>query len=186
MVPARSRSPASFYGTFSFGSTTLPDTGGSADIFLTKLNANGTEAWAKSFGSSTNAGGDVGEAVAFDSAGNIVLTGDLVNTLDFGGGLLTAPTDLRRVRREVRPRWRAPVVEAIRPRLGRPRSGDRDRPIRERHRRRPFSESEDFGGGTMLSPGGADGFVGKFAARDERNSDEVRRPPLRVSSTSSY
>jgi hypothetical protein len=133
-------------------------------MLLVKLKADGTEAWAKAFGTNTNAGGDVGEAVAFDSAGNVVMTGDEVNALDFGGGLLTAPAStydafVAKFGPDGSHKWSK--------RFGRDWD-DRGQAIATDPTGNvivagPFSESEDFGGGTMWSPGGADGFVAKFA-----------------------
>jgi hypothetical protein len=80
-----------FYGTVSFGGTPLPNTGGGADIFLAKLSATGGQVWAKSFGT-PDAYGEVGEGVAFDAAGNVVLTGEVIRNVDFGGGQLIPPT----------------------------------------------------------------------------------------------
>ncbi len=84
-----------FQGTANFGGGTL--TGGSGrTLFIAKYSAAGTYLWAKSFGST----GDVNaNAVAVDSAGNIIVGGSLGPTgatVNFGGGTLTsqAPSDI--------------------------------------------------------------------------------------------
>ncbi|KPK77737.1 MAG: hypothetical protein AMJ79_02260 [Phycisphaerae bacterium SM23_30] len=53
---------------------------GDQDIFVTKLKADGSYAWTRTFGSS---GYDAGNGVATDSAGNVFITGYFVGTVDF-------------------------------------------------------------------------------------------------------
>jgi hypothetical protein len=65
----------------------------SADIFLVKLSPAGLHLWSKGFGNSTSSA-QIGNGVAFDGAGNVLLTGSIVAltapyTIDFGGGPLT-------------------------------------------------------------------------------------------------
>jgi hypothetical protein len=60
---------------------------GSQDVFLVKYNSAGAFQWSKRFGST---GSDTGNAVAVDSAGNVVIFGNFIGTIDFGGGPLTS------------------------------------------------------------------------------------------------
>jgi uncharacterized protein (AIM24 family) len=76
-----------FYGTVDFGGDTLTSAGGS-DIFLAKFDANGTHLWSQRFGDTNSF--QEGYSIAFDSSGNVVLTGTFRGTVDFGGGLLTS------------------------------------------------------------------------------------------------
>jgi hypothetical protein len=78
-----------FVGNVDFGGGPLASSGGSADIFLAKFNSAGSHVWSKRFGDTTST--DVGRSVAFDSAGNVIVTGGFSGTVDFGGGPFTAP-----------------------------------------------------------------------------------------------
>jgi hypothetical protein len=151
-----------FYSTLSFGGATLPSTGGGADIFLAKLSASGGHVWSKSFGT-PDAYGEVGEGVAIDGAGNVVLTGEIIRNVDFGGGALIPPTvtydpfvakfsagGVHQWSKRFSAAWddhgNAVAVDGANNIIV---TGD-------------LSESEDFGGGLLLSPGGSDGFLVKF------------------------
>ncbi|MCH7549389.1 MAG: nucleotide-binding protein, partial [Candidatus Krumholzibacteriota bacterium] len=67
-------------GTADFGGGTL-----TPDIFVAKFDANGTHIWSKSF----PGGGRLGDVIATDDFGNVVLAGAVTYEIDFGGGLLT-------------------------------------------------------------------------------------------------
>jgi Fibronectin type III domain/Beta-propeller repeat len=84
-----------FTNNVDFGGGPITNVGGvgSGDIFLVKLSPAGLYAWSKGFGSSLVAN-QYGYSVAFDGAGNVLLTGSIVAltspyTIDFGGGALT-------------------------------------------------------------------------------------------------
>jgi hypothetical protein len=74
------------YGSGSFGSVTLTSAGG-YDAFLAKLDTSGTVSWADDFGGT---GTDQAKAVAVDSAGNAIMTGQFQNTAAFGSVSLTS------------------------------------------------------------------------------------------------
>jgi hypothetical protein len=150
-----------FTGSLSFGGPTFTNVGG-ADIFLAKLTAAGGHGWTKAFGSSLGLG-EIGKTVAVDGAGNVVLVGDMVENVDLGGGLLTAPTATydvfiakyspdgghlwsKRFAADWDDHGNAVAVDRNGNIL---MSGD-------------FYQSEDFGGGLLSSPGGADGFLVKL------------------------
>lgn len=78
-----------FSGTADFpvGGTDPKISAGGFDIFLTKINANGTYGYTDTFGGT---GYDFGNAVTTDSDGNIYLAGNFVGTVDFDP---TAGTD---------------------------------------------------------------------------------------------
>ena len=75
-----------FLGTANFGGGPLISAG-SIDVFVAKYSATGTYRWSKRFG---GANIDEGLATAVDSAGNAVVTGRFLTTIDFGGGPLTS------------------------------------------------------------------------------------------------
>ncbi len=76
----------SFIGPINFGGTTLTAVG-SDDVYLAKLNPDGTHAWSKRFGdmSAQNAYG-----LATGPNNEVVVAGAFIGVLDFGGGSLTA------------------------------------------------------------------------------------------------
>jgi hypothetical protein len=61
-----------FSGSITLGSTTISHSGGSADGYLAKYNANGVAQWIKKFGGPAD---DVVRAVTSDASGNIYVTG---------------------------------------------------------------------------------------------------------------
>ena len=76
-------STGEFRGTADFDpSTSIAEetSAGSADVFVSKLDASGNYLWAKCFGGIDS---DVGNSVAVDSAGNIYTTGEFLGTADF-------------------------------------------------------------------------------------------------------
>ena len=75
-----------FYGTASFGSTTLTSAGG-WDCFIAKLNADGSYAWAKSAGGT---GDDYGSGISSLSDGSSIVTGTFSGTATFGSTTLTS------------------------------------------------------------------------------------------------
>ncbi len=74
----------SFQGSADFGGGSLTSAG-STDIFLAKYSPSGTHLWSQRFGSTSD---DVGYGVAADPAGNAILVGDFMGSVDFGGGAL--------------------------------------------------------------------------------------------------
>jgi hypothetical protein len=148
-----------------FGGGTLNGPAGTPIAFLAKYGPTGTHLWSKVFGSNTNE--PAGQAVAMDASGNVVVAGKFDGTVDFGGGgLATAgSTDVfvgkyaaangayvwaRRlggtgpdVARAVRLDTAGDVVVAG-----------------------SFNGAVDFGGGTLTSAGGTDGFVAKYSGTD--------------------
>lgn len=69
-----------------FGGGTVGNAGGN-DIFVTQFTAAGAHAWSAGFG---DAGDQGGMGVDIDPSGNVILSGSLFGTADFGGGTLTA------------------------------------------------------------------------------------------------
>jgi hypothetical protein len=71
-----------FNGSVSFGGAPLTSSGGE-DVFVAKLDPNGSHLWSASFGDGAKQNG---QAIAVDAAGNVVVTGDIDGTVDFGDG----------------------------------------------------------------------------------------------------
>lgn len=60
---------------------------GSYDVFVAKLDESGDHVWSRSFG---DTGAQHGHNLAIDGDGNVIVTGHLQETTDFGGGALTS------------------------------------------------------------------------------------------------
>jgi hypothetical protein len=76
-----------FQSTVDFGGGPFTGVGGTHDIFLLALAADGGYLISRAFG---GFGGDEGSSVTFDSAGNAIVAGHMTGTIDFGGGPLTS------------------------------------------------------------------------------------------------
>ena len=74
-----------FYGTASFGDSTLTNSG-NQDIFVAKLDSSGNWLWAKKAGGTST---DRGLSIAIDSSGNSYVIGYFYETAYFGGSTLT-------------------------------------------------------------------------------------------------
>ncbi|MBM45871.1 MAG: hypothetical protein CL458_06390, partial [Acidimicrobiaceae bacterium] len=83
-----------FSGTVDFGAGNVASSNNSFDAFVTKLNAAGVHQWTNAFGA---AGFESGRGVAVDSAGNVYVTGDFQNTVNFGGGNVSSNNNSRDV-----------------------------------------------------------------------------------------
>lgn len=78
-----------FDGMLDLGSGAL-NAGANSDIFVAKYGPDGTPKWSKSFGGA-GATSEVGESVAIDPDGNVIVVGTFrIATLDFGGGKTVA------------------------------------------------------------------------------------------------
>ena len=75
-----------FQGTINFGATSLTSAG-AQDIFTAKYDNNGTLQWVKRAGGT---GTDISNGIAVDNSGNVVISGEIKNTADFGSIALTA------------------------------------------------------------------------------------------------
>jgi hypothetical protein len=77
-----------FINSVDFGAGPVANSAG-GDIFLAKYSAAGICQWSKGFGSTTSLSNESGYGVAFDPSGNVLLTGGVVSTVNFGGGSTT-------------------------------------------------------------------------------------------------
>src|SRR5206468_6895278 len=124
-------------------------------------SAAGTYVWSEGFGTSFILG-EVARAVAVDRSGNVIITGTMVSTLDFGGGpLFSTSYDIFVAKFS---------VDGVH--LWSKRAGD----TYDDHGNSvavdgsgnvvvtgDFATSVNFGGDTLTSPGGTDAFLVKFA-----------------------
>ena len=75
------------------GAITLPapigtlNSAGGNDIFVVKYNSTGTVVWAKKYGDSAE---QLVTSVAIDSAGDVLIAGEFLGTVNFGGTALTS------------------------------------------------------------------------------------------------
>lgn len=70
-----------FEGSIAFDA--VLNAAGGTDAFVAKLDASGQPLWSRGFG---NLASQAAQGVAFDAAGNVLLTGLFEGVLDFGGG----------------------------------------------------------------------------------------------------
>src|SRR5206468_2572486 len=75
-----------FSGTVDFGTGALTSAGASS-IFVAHYSAAGAPVWSTAFGGGLN---DVGNGVAVDRGGNVVIIGTASGTVSFGGSPITA------------------------------------------------------------------------------------------------
>jgi hypothetical protein len=75
-----------FEGTINLGGSSLTSAGG-RDLFVAKFSSAGQHLWSKRFGGTS---GDDVRGVAVDGAGDVLLTGQFLGTINFGGSSLTS------------------------------------------------------------------------------------------------
>lgn len=78
-----------FEDLIDFGGGNLISTG-FHDIFLAKFDATGTHLWSQRFGATGAIEASEANSVATDDSGNVFITGDFTDTVDFGGGNLVS------------------------------------------------------------------------------------------------
>ena len=79
----------SHLGDITFGSTTHMTQGGH-DAFVTQFGPSGTVAWTQSHGATGN---QIARAIAVDGDRNLIIAGEFAESLDFGGGMLSATSE---------------------------------------------------------------------------------------------
>ena len=77
-----------FYGTATFGDENLEsdEVGDFGDVFIAKLYNNGDVIWAKDFGNTND--DEYASAIDLDNEGNVYITGEFEETLEFGSETL--------------------------------------------------------------------------------------------------
>ena len=158
-----------FTNNVDFGGGPLTNTGGntSGDIFLVKLSATGVHLWSKGFGTAM-AVNEMGNAVAFDDSGNVLLTGSLVAltapyTMDFGGGAITGDgwynVFLAKFSSTGSHVWSKRFLGGGANADGRAIAADSSGNV---FCAGTYEGSINFGGSTLTSPGGTDSFLLKL------------------------
>jgi hypothetical protein len=149
-----------FQGSIVVAGDTLTSFGG-YDIFLVKLGSTGTEAWGKRFGLSED---QIGTSIAVDSAGALLVTGQLFGTGDFGGNALTSygASDVLLVKLDGAGNhvWSKHFGDVADLQVGHSVAADADNNILVAGF---FGGSVDFGAGPLVGAGATDVFVAKFA-----------------------
>jgi len=74
-----------FHHSLDFGGSAPLNSAGGRDAFVVKLDPSGKALWGKSFGDASD---QWVRSIAVDSAGNVIITGDFQDSIDFGGGPL--------------------------------------------------------------------------------------------------
>jgi chitodextrinase len=150
------------FGGVDFGNGTItnPNTGAGAP-FVAELNANGVGTWSHAY-PTTNTVGSLGEAVDFDSNGNVIVTGSIEEDLNLGCGTLTGGGTYDVFVAKYTPTggctW-SHRYAFLWDEAGVGLSVDSANNIVVTG---TFYQSENFGGGVMTTPGGQHGFVVKF------------------------
>lgn len=150
----------SFLGTVDFGGGAVANTGG-ADIYLAKYSSNGNYAWARAFGTSANVG-EMVSSVAVDGSNNVLVTGAIVNTVDFGGGGLatngTYDAFIAKFRSDGTHTW-SKRYGALYDDHGWSIAADTAGNVIAAG---DFIQSINFGGGALVNDGGADSWIAKL------------------------
>jgi hypothetical protein len=134
---------------------------GSGDVFVAKFDPSGSHLWSQRFGDTNQ---QVGLGVAVDGSGDVLVTGDFVGTVDFGGGMLMSDGS---------PDIFVAKFDASGNHLWSRRFGDTD--VQEGMSVAVdgagnvcvtgyFYGAVDFGGGVLTSAGSSDIYVAKFDA----------------------
>jgi len=159
------------FGTVNFGGGIL-SSAGSFDIVVAKFSgADGAHFWSRRYGSTSQ---DNAFAVAVDSGGGVLASGDFVGTVNFGGDNLTSAglNDIF-----VAKYSGADGSHLWSKRFGSSSSdngygvavdGSRNAVVTG-----TFSGAVDFGGGELISAGNADIFVVKFGASARRRGQLI-------------
>jgi chitodextrinase len=152
-----------FTGTVDFGGGPL-SSAGDRDVFVAKYaGTDGRHLWSRRLGGAL---GDVGQAVAVDGAGNVVVTGYFMGTVDFGGGALTSAGDrdifvARYAAADGRHLWSRRFGAALTD-MGNAVAVDGSGNLVVTGY---FKRTVDFGGGPLTTPNdGSDLFIAKYAA----------------------
>jgi hypothetical protein len=145
-----------FVGSADFGGGPLVSAGW-RDIFVVKYDANGAHQWSQRFGSGS---ADTGLAVAVDATGSVFVAGEFQLTVDFGGGSLVAQgMDVFVAKYDANGahQWSQRFGDAVSSCLGMVADAS-GRVVLTGF----FSNSADFGGGTLTTAGDVDIFLVKF------------------------
>lgn len=155
-----------FHDMVDFGGGVITSAG-NFDIFVASYDSAGNHNWSNGFGGVEV---DQGGAVAVDSLGNVTVTGTFSGSVDFGGGALTAPSTFASIfivqfDSAGNHRWSrdfgSTAIDAD--------FGIAVDTLGNVTVTGPFSGTVDFGGGALVSAGGADIFVAQFDVDGNHN-----------------
>ena len=148
-----------FESTVDLGGGVLTS-GGTNDILLGKFRVAGAHVWSKSFGDNMD---PIGYGIAVDGVGNIVMTGRLIGSADFGGGPIVSggANDAYLVRLDPAGGHLSSqrFGDAL-DQYGRAVAVDSSGKVLMTGR---FHGAIDFGAGALTSAGGSDVFLARFA-----------------------
>ncbi|NUO49562.1 MAG: hypothetical protein HOV80_11965 [Polyangiaceae bacterium] len=139
-----------FEGTMDLGSDELTSAD-DFDAFVVKLDSAGAYVWSKHF---AGLGYQYVDALAFDAADNVVVAGESSASVDYGGGPLAAGSFLVKLDPAGNHAWSKSFDAS----MGSVAVDDSANVILAGY----FSDSVDFGGGTLDSLGVDDAFVAKL------------------------
>jgi hypothetical protein len=150
-----------FTGTVDFGGG-LFSCGGQTDIFVAKFDNGGAHVWSKRFGDMHE---QYANAVAVDPSDNILIAGGFYMTVDFGGGSLTSGGTSDAYIAKLGPDGSHMWSDGFGTADYQDAWGVAADPSGSAILAGYMNGTADFGGGTLVSPGGTDVFVAKFGLR---------------------
>ena len=149
-----------FFGRVDFGNGPLTSAG-TSDIFVAKFNSSGAPLWSKRFGDSST---QEATSVTADATGNVIITGAYLGTVDFGSGPLPSSGNhdifLAKFNSEGVHLWSDHFGDGD-SQFGRRVAADASGNIILVGE---FYGRADFGDGSLLSAGGRDICMAKFAS----------------------
>ena len=153
-----------FQGSIDFGGGALTSAGGN-DVFVAKFDGAGNHQWSKRFGDSTF---QSGWGVAFDTGGNVLLTGYFYGTITFGPN---APIHTSSGQADIFVAKLDPNGNLLWSKsfVGLANSSEWCRTITadgndDVYIGGWFNNTIDFGGGPLTSTGGSDAYIAKFTS----------------------
>ncbi len=148
-----------FSGSIDFGGGAITSKGG-FDVFLAKFDAIGNFLWSKRFGDASD---QIADGVAVDGLGNVIVAGHFYGAMDFGGGALIGisgeNTFFAKLDTNGSHVWSKSFHGTSDQVLG----GVAVNGVGEVFGTGRFFGSADFGGGPLVSTGGADAFLVKLS-----------------------
>jgi hypothetical protein len=148
-----------FNGSAGFGGGNLLSAS-QEDLFLAKYDSAGAHQWSKRFGNVQN---HVGHAVACDGSGNVIITGHMSGTVDYGGGQLLGYIGANVILAKYDPAgahlWSQTFGVSQATDIGYGLALDTTDHI---HLTGCFESTADFGGGGITSGGARDIFIARF------------------------
>lgn len=151
-----------FTGAVDFGGGTLTTPNNNTDIFVAKFDPTGNHIWSRQYGAN---GIDRAHSVAVDGAGNVLITGVFQSTVDFGGGPFSSVMGSHDIFVLALTSGGGYLISRAFGAAG----GDEGSAVAFDSQGNAyvvghFTGAVDFGGGTLVSAGGDDGFIVKYSS----------------------